>query len=175
VTESEIAVREAAPADAEEIAALGARTFYSTYASNNTPENIDAYISDSFNTETIVSELEDPRSVFLLVVRDNLNIGFAKVIKSETPDCVDGPDPIELERIYVDASHQGGGIGAKLMQAVMDYARGEGCGCVWLGVWEKNTAARGFYERQGFTLVGTKTFTVGEDEQNDVVMSRTLD
>lgn len=170
-----IAIRMAEPGDAAAIAELGARTFLSTYAEANTPENIHAYIADSFSTETILTELEDPQSVFLLVVRDGLNIGFAKVCKSETPDCVDEPNPIELERIYVDASHQGGGVGALLMQAVIDYARAEGCGSIWLGVWEKNTAALGFYERHGFTLVGTKYFTVGNDQQNDAVMCRTLD
>jgi ribosomal protein S18 acetylase RimI-like enzyme len=174
VSAPHITVRTAEPADAAAIAELGARTFLSTYAADNTPENIEAYITDSFSDETILTELKDPQSVFLLVVRDGLNIGFAKVCKSEPPDCVDEPNSIELERIYVDANYQGGGIGARLMQAVIDYARSEGCGSVWLGVWEKNTAARGFYERQGFALVGSKYFTVGNDRQNDVVMCRTL-
>ena len=175
MSDSELIIRTAGSADAANIAALGARTFRSTYAANNTPENIDAYIADSFNIETMRTELEDPQSAFLLVVRNGLNIGFAKARKSDAPGCVDGPEPIELERIYVDASNQGGGVGAKLMQAVIDYARGEGGGCVWLGGGERNSAARAFYERQGFSLVGSKYFTVGSDRQNDVVMSRILD
>jgi len=175
MTNPDISVRTADPTDAAAIAALGARTFRSTYAASNTPENIDAYIADSFNIETIRTEIEDPQSAFLLVVRNGLYIGFAKIRKGDAPACVVGPEPIELERIYVDMSHQGSGVGAKLMQAVIDYARAEGGGCVWLGVWERNTAARAFYERQGFSLVGSKYFTVGNDQQNDVVMSRILD
>lgn len=175
MSESCISVRAAGPADAPDIAELGAKTFLSTYAADNTPENIDAYIAESFSADTILSELEDPHSAFFLVVRNGTNVGFAKVHKSRAPECVGGAKPIELERIYVDANNQGYGIGSLLMQAVLDYARGEGCGAVWLGVWEQNTAARGFYERQGFSLVGSKYFTVGSDRQNDVVMNRILD
>ncbi len=44
-----------------------------------------------------------------------------------------------------------------------------------MGVWERNTAAIGFYERLGFKPVGTKYFTVGNDRQDDVVMQLILD
>jgi len=171
----DIAVRKARPADAADIAKLGAKTFRSTYAAHNTPENIDAYVSDYFSTKTITSELAEPQSAFFLVARGNTNIGFAKTCKSRVPDCVVGLNPIELERIYVDVDQQGGGVGARLMQAVVEFAKSEGCRTVWLGVWEKNMSARGFYERQGFTEVGSKDFVVGEDRQNDAVMSLILD
>ena len=175
MTESNIAVRTAGPEDAAEIAELGARTFYATYASDNTPQDIDTYIAKSFSTQTILGELQDPQSAFLLVARDGTNIGFAKLRTSHAPDCVSGPNPIELERIYVDAKSQGSGAGSVLMAAVLDYARNEGRGSVWLGVWEENKAACKFYERQGFSPVGSKYFTVGGDRQNDVVMIRLLD
>ena len=175
MTESDIAVRTAGPEDAADIAELGAKTFFATYASNNTPEDIDAYVAESFSPQTILDEIEDPESAFLLVVRGGINIGFAKLRNGQAPDCVSSPNPIELERIYVDANYQGGGVGSRLMEAVLDYARSKGRVSVWLGVWERNTAACDFYERQGFSPVGSKNFTVGGDRQNDVVMVRILD
>lgn len=172
---TKFAVRKAKPGDAAEIAALGASTFRATYEAYNTPENMAAYIADSFSREAILEELEDPRSAYLLARRGDTNIGFAKIRRSEAPDCVKGPDPIELERMYVQSDQQGSGVGALLMQAVFDYARGQGCGTVWLGVWERNSAARGFYENQGFEPVGRKTFTMGDDLQSDLVLSRQVD
>ncbi len=171
----EFSVRQAVATDAADLAELGAKTFLSTYAAENTPENIKSYVSESFSIETIRKELEDPRSAFLMVVGGDACIGYAKARKSAVPDCVSGPNPIELERIYVDDRLQGGGVGARLMQAVIEFARNEGCGTVWLGVWERNTAAIGFYERLGFKPVGTKYFTVGNDRQDDVVMQLILD
>jgi ribosomal protein S18 acetylase RimI-like enzyme len=172
---TDLRIRTAKPGDAAEIAEIGARTFRATYEAHNTPQNMAAYVAESFSPETILNELADPESAFLLAARGDANVGFAKVRRSEVPECVDGPNPIELERIYVDAGQQGGGIGASLLHAVIDYARNEGCGTVWLGVWERNTAARGFYENQGFRSVGHKTFAVGNEVQNDLVMSRRLD
>ncbi len=175
MTTSDISVRKAGPGDAADIANLGARTFLTAFGADNKPEGIDAYVAESFNRDTIEGEIKDSKSAFLLVVRDNTNIGYAKLRRGKVPDCVDGPKPIEIERIYVDASHQGIGVGATLMRAIVDHARSEGCATVWLGVWEKNAAARKFYERQGFTLVGTKFFMLGDDLQNDIVMRRILD
>jgi len=175
VTERSIIIRTAEPADASYLAELGARTFHTAFVADNKPADIDAYIAEAFNHDTILQELEDPQSHFLLAVTNGANIGYAKIRKGKPPDCVDGPKPIELERIYVAASRQSGGVGAALMQAVFDYAKDEGYGTVWLGAWEKNPNARRFYERQGFCPVGSKYFMVGNDKQNDVVMRRILD
>lgn len=172
---TDLVVRKAKPDDAREIAELSARTFLATYGADNTPENMAAYMAESFSLDTILKELEDPQSAFLLAARGNSNIGFAKIRRSEPPACVDGHDPVELERMYVDSGQQRNGIGRLLMRAVIDFARDEGCRTVWLGVWERNVAARGFYEKQGFVQVGRKTFRFGNDTQNDLVMSRRLD
>ena len=170
-----VVIRTAEPADAQYLAELGARTFHAAFAATNNPADIDAYVSEAFSDDTILQELNDPHSVFLLAVANDTNIGYAKICKGAPPDCVDGPKPIELKRIYVDASKQSGGIGTTLMQAVFDYARDEGYGTVWLGAWEKNPDACRFYERQGFSPVGTKYFMVGNNRQNDIVMRRLLD
>lgn len=174
MTEPDIVIRTAEPADAPYLAELGARMFLTAFAANNNPADIDAYVAKAFSKDTILQELEDPQSKFLLAVSNGNNIGYAKIRKGQPPDCVDGPRPIELERLYVDASKQSGGVGATLMQAVFEYASGEGYGTVWLGAWEKNPNARRFYERQGFAAVGSKYFIVGNDRQNDVIMRRIL-
>ena len=170
-----VVIRTAEPTDDPYLAELGARTFHTAFAADNNPADIDAYVAEAFSDDTILQEFKDPQSVFLLAVAGDTNVGYAKIRKGKAPDCVDGPKPIELERIYVDASKQSGGVGATLMQAVFDYAKDEGYGTVWLGAWEKNPDACRFYERQGFSRVGTKYFMLGSDRQNDVVMRRILD
>ena len=171
----EVVIRTAGPQDAAYLAELGSRTFETAFAAINNPVDIAAYIARAFSVETLLQELEDPMSVFLLAVADYTNIAYAKIRKGNPPECVDGPKPVELERIYVDASMQSGGVGATLMQAVFSRAKDEGYGTVWLGAWEKNPDALRFYERQGFSRVGTKYFMVGGDRQNDIVMRRILD
>jgi ribosomal protein S18 acetylase RimI-like enzyme len=175
MTNSSVVIRTAETADGPCIAELAARTFIKAFALHNDPADIDAYVSNAFSRDTILHEIEDANCLFFLAVEDGINIGYAKTRKGEPPECVGGPKPIELERIYVDASRQSTGVGALLMQEVFDYARHEGYETVWLGAWEKNPNARRFYERHGFVPVGSKYFMVGNDRQNDVVMRRILD
>jgi ribosomal protein S18 acetylase RimI-like enzyme len=87
---------------------------------------------------------------------------------------VKGPDPVELERIYVDKSAIGRGVGAALMEACLDAARRGGHRTLWLGVWERNPNAIGFYERLGFRQVGTHGFRFGSKLQTDLLMALPL-
>ena len=41
---------------------------------------------------------------------------------------------------------------------------------MWLGVWERNERAKGFYRKCGFLDVGSQPFILGEDHQTDLVM-----
>jgi ribosomal protein S18 acetylase RimI-like enzyme len=58
------------------------------------------------------------------------------------------------------------------MQACIEQARMRGVEVLWLGVWERNEHAIGFYKRWGFELVGTHLFQLGQDLQTDYVMAR---
>ncbi len=163
-------IRHATGQDATVLAELGARTFYEAFARDNKPEDIDSYIARAFNPEQMAFELADPRSTFLLAQMNGQAIGYAKLRAGDAPACVDGPRPIELERIYVDQNALGQGVGTALIRTCLDEARQAHYGAVWLGVWERNDRARAFYRKWGFRDVGVKTFTVGDDVQNDRVM-----
>ena len=45
---------------------------------------------------------------------------------------------------------------------------------MWLGVWEYNPRAQRFYEKNGFRIVGSHVFVLGEDPQTDLLMQREL-
>ena len=48
------------------------------------------------------------------------------------------------------------------MNACLETAESNGNRTIWLGVWERNELAIGFYEKWGFAKVGTKEFRLGE-------------
>lgn len=62
----EIEVRKATLADHQLLAELGARTFRDTFAADNTPENMAAYLAASFSPAKQAEELADPTSSFLI-------------------------------------------------------------------------------------------------------------
>jgi ribosomal protein S18 acetylase RimI-like enzyme len=88
------------------------------------------------------------------------------------PAAVGEAPAIEIARLYASRRWIGAGVGAALMQRCLDDAAARGCGTVWLGVWERNARAIAFYERWGFTRVGSQSFQLGSDLQTDHVMAR---
>ena len=105
---------------------------------------------------------------------DGEPIGFARLRRGEVPDCVTGPGPLELQRIYVLRAWLGLKAGPALLQRCLEEARALGARTLWLGVWERNERALAFYRRHGFVEVGDHTFMVGTDPQRDVIMVRAL-
>jgi ribosomal protein S18 acetylase RimI-like enzyme len=169
-------IRRATAADAERVAALAERTFRDTFAADNSPDDMDAYVRDSFSVDRVRAEVADDANTFLLAFADGGEqpTGYAKLRTGTTEPNVSGPYPVELERLYVDRSAIGHGVGAALMRAALDEARSAGYRTVWLGVWERNARAISFYEKWGFEIVGDHVFRLGSDAQRDLIMERSV-
>jgi ribosomal protein S18 acetylase RimI-like enzyme len=160
--------------DAEMLSELGKRTFYDTFAGDNTPENMDLYLKKSFSPEIQRDELSQPDVVFLIVEAEGRPIGYAQLILNSTAEAIQGARPLELRRIYTLREYLGQGVGKELMLATLREAKARGCDCVWLGVWEKNQVAIEFYRKWGFRVVSTHVFSLGDDPQTDFLMELRL-
>lgn len=138
---------------------------------------MDAYVRDAFSVKRLLAELADPDSAFFLAFAEGTHApgGYAKLLTGVPDPSVTGPDPIEIERIYVERNAIGRGLGAALMRRCLEEAVARGRRTVWLGVWEHNERAIAFYERWGFEVVGSHVFQLGSDAQNDLIMVKTLD
>jgi hypothetical protein len=60
------------------------------------------------------------------------------------------------------------------MTQAIKFARGRQLNSLWLGVWEHNERALGFYQSFGFQTFDHHIFTLGEDKQTDYLMRLTL-
>ncbi|HJS19239.1 MAG TPA: GNAT family N-acetyltransferase [Anaerolineales bacterium] len=160
--------------DAGLLSELGAKTFYDTFAKDNTPENIAAHLKKSFSAEIQLKELSQPDVIFLIAEAGGKPVGYAQLIMNSKDDVIKRKRPLEIRRIYALQEYLGQGVGKILMQAVLSEARLRNCDCVWLGVWEKNQRAIDFYKRWGFREVGTHIFSVGDDPQNDFILELEL-
>lgn len=97
-------------------------------------------------------------------------IGFLKVNRGGAQTEPDLDDGLEVEQIYVLASHHGRRLGGRLMEHAITTARQEGFPFIWLGVWENNRKALAVYEHLGFFVLGDHTFLFGDEEQRDLLM-----
>jgi ribosomal protein S18 acetylase RimI-like enzyme len=67
-------------------------------------------------------------------------------------------DQLLMDGIGVSPAMRGSGIGTKLLDALIGYARKQGCRSVRLDVIDTNPAARRLYVRVGFVPVKTRHF-----------------
>ena len=169
---STIGLRRATPADAARLAAFAATAFSDTFAAQNRPEDLAAYLAEAFGEPLQRAELTDPHSTVFLAERDGDVVGYVMLRDGPAPACVNDTSAIEIARLYAGQRWIGAGIGALLMQRCLVEAASRGRRTIWLGVWERNARAIGFYQRWHFTIVGSRPFQLGSDRQNDRIMSR---
>ena len=165
-------VRDVSPADLPPLRDLAERAFRSAFAAQNDPADLDAYVRDAFDPARLGGEVADPATQYMVAESDGTLVGYATLRDSEVEDCVTGPRPLEIQRIYAAPEAIGQGVGTALMRACLDRARRQGFETVWLGVWEENARAIAFYERWGFRVVGSHVFRLGSDDQTDLILER---
>ncbi len=169
-------IRRATAIDAGLLAELGARTFSETFAADNRPADMAAYLAASFSPARQAEELIDPRTTYLLAeIAGAAAAGYAMLHAGAAPPaCITGPLPIELVRLYVLREWLGRGVGAALMRACLDEARRNQHQTLWLGVWEHNQRAQAFYRQWDIREVGTHIFQLGSDAQTDLLLERAV-
>ena len=165
-----IFIRIAEPKDIGALSDLAAKTFRQTYAVFNTPENLEGHIDEHFNHTALSLQLANSSIRFYLVFFNDLLAGYLKINTGDAQTEDMPPNDVEIERIYLLEEHQRKGIGGAMIQFAIQEATVWGKERLWLGVWEKNEAAIDFYKKMGFTVFGTHSFMMGDDEQNDYMM-----
>jgi GNAT superfamily N-acetyltransferase len=167
-----LTIRPATLLDVTQLVELATSTFRDTYRLLDDPDDIEAYVTETFTPESFAAIVQDPSSVLLVALDgEGQYVGYAHIAHTTPPPCVTGPAPVELARLYLSQNIIGKGYGAALMQAVHAVARRAGCLTVWLGVYVRNERARNFYARWGFVDVGTKDFLFGGQMYADPIMA----
>ncbi len=159
----------------EELITIGKQTFYETFSSDNSEENMAEYLATAFSKERIKSELADPNTEFYFAELDNSIVGYLKINLGKSQTELKESHALEIERIYVLQEFQGRKVGQLLFNKAIDIAKGNPeIAYVWLGVWERNPKAIRFYEKNGFVPFDKHVFKLGDDEQTDIMMKMEL-
>jgi GNAT superfamily N-acetyltransferase len=102
--------------------------------------------------EQIELWLAGPGSTVLAAEMDREIVGLA-VLLTRPPSTFAGAVPlkvIELDNLVVHSGRRSQGIGRRLIEATVDWARGQGASHVGVAVHAFNRDARRFYEQAGF-------------------------
>ncbi|MGG3468453.1 GNAT family N-acetyltransferase [Neobacillus pocheonensis] len=149
-------------------------TFNETFKDQNSPENMNAYLERAFNLKQLEKELVNVSSHFFFVYVNNEVAGYLKVNTNEAQSEEMGDESLEIERIYIKNNFQKHGLGKYLLNKAVEIALELNKKKIWLGVWEKNENAIAFYKKMGFVQTGAHTFYMGDEEQIDFIMTKTI-
>lgn len=174
-----VAVRAAAAAEAGAVAALAAVTFPLACPPSSTPADHAAFIAEHLTAQRFAGYLADPARDLLVADDEGVLVGYTMLVAGEPYDAgvaalVPLRPTVELSKCYVLPGRHGGGVAGVLMAASLDAARSRGAAGVWLGVNGENARAQAFYARSGFTVVGERRFTVGDQVHRDLVLHQAL-
>ncbi|WP_416722712.1 GNAT family N-acetyltransferase [Bacillus stercoris] len=153
---------------------LSIETFNDTFKDQNSPENMKAYLKRAFNTKQLEKELSNMSSEFFFVYFDHEVAGYVKVNIDDAQSEEMGAESLEIERIYIKNNFQKHGLGKHLLNKAIEIALERNKKNIWLGVWEKNENAIAFYKKMGFVQTGAHSFYMGDEEQTDLIMTKTL-
>ncbi|MFS0782004.1 GNAT family N-acetyltransferase [Bacillus sp. 1P06AnD] len=153
---------------------LSIQTFTDTFKSQNSTEHLHAYLERAFNAEKLQKELSNSSSEFYFIYYNEKLAGYLKVNMNEAQSERIADESLEIERIYVRSVFQRKGLGEFLLNKAVDIAMRKKKKMIWLGVWEKNEKAITFYEKRGFVHSENHSFYMGEEEQLDWIMAKTL-
>ncbi len=169
-----ITIRFATMEDAGKIADFSRQTFSETFTAFNSPENMEKFMREQFSRDLLIKEVGAPGNIFFMAFEGEEMVGYARLRENNNPPRLTGMKTLEIARIYAARHFIGKGIGEMLMQKCIDIAREKNITTIWLGVWEHNQRAIGFYNRWGFEKFGTHVFLLGDDPQTDWLMRKEI-
>ncbi len=173
---SPVQIRRAAADDAARLALVGQATFVETFAGVLDGDDIVAHCERQHSVAAYERWLADGEIQLWLaeVAPGRAPVGFVMTAPCALPIAGIGADDLEVKRISLLQRFHGSGVGARLMQTAVDYARAQGKRRLLLGVYSGNERALAFYQRQGFERVGERPFTVGAHQYRDFVLARAV-
>ncbi|MDE3125989.1 MAG: GNAT family N-acetyltransferase [Bacteroidota bacterium] len=167
---SEITIRKVSAHELPQLVELSRYTFDHTYQAYNDPADMQFYLDTYLNAISLTKEWQNIDNDFFIAWNNHQPVGYCKLARNTQPDGLAIQLGLEIGRLYVIQTFKKTGIGQQFIQLAKNVARQYGLKYLWLIVWQQNTAAIQFYQKQGFVIVGTQQFKLGKDIQSDWIM-----
>ena len=158
----------------EALQKLSIDTFRETFGFDNTEEELQQFFDENYTLAQLEKDVTDKESDVRFVKVDGREVGFMKVNWGAAQTEHELENAFEIQRIYILSECQGFGLGKKLFELALDMAEAGEFDWAWLGVWEGNIKAQGFYHKYGFEKFSEHLFKVGDKVDTDWLMRKAL-
>ncbi len=165
----EVTIRRINIRDTKTLAALSKKTFFDTFTGTCNPKDMDDFLEQHYNEAQVKKELSNDGDFYFFAEVNGAPAGYIRFMEDYSNfEVMKKWKAMELKRIYVLQEFQGKGIANKLLDFINEFCITQQYEVIWLGVWENNTRARRFYEKNGFVNSGhTHDFPIGTTPQTD--------
>jgi diamine N-acetyltransferase len=169
----EFVTRPCRAGDARALSAVAQATILETYAGITNGEDLITYV----NAELTVADFERMlasdhiRAWIAETSAGKCAVGYAVAISDVDAKSFSS---FELKRLYIFYRFHGSGLGRRLMEDVLSFARQKNSETIWLQVHEANNNAIEFYKRFGFEQRGADVFRAGENSYRVLTFGLTL-
>jgi ribosomal protein S18 acetylase RimI-like enzyme len=161
-------VRPAEKTDLPVIRELAEKIWPPTYAHILDAGQMAYMMTQMYSPDSLLRQITEYHHRFLILEYGSIPSGFASY--AIYPEEAKG----KLQKIYVDPSLQGKGLGKLLLDEVVLQVKGADCRLLQLNVNRRNRA-RTFYESQGFFVVKEEDIDIGNGYfMNDFVMEKKM-
>lgn len=163
-----VVIQPATVADIPVIIELAEATWEPTYRFIISQEQIEYMYRVIYTPASLARQMEQDGHRFLVVQYDGYPAGYASFSERDAE-----PGVFKLHKLYVLPSHQGLGLGQRLVEAVEGGARMAGGQWLELNVNRHNPALN-FYHRLGFQQYREEDIPIGPYWMNDYVLRKRL-
>jgi diamine N-acetyltransferase len=169
-----IIYRDACREDGPALAAMASQSFCDTFAHLYQPDDLGAFLADTFGPMGLPAQIDDPNYRIRVAVDEARIAGFAKLGPCGLPTPPVPAGAAELKQLYLDTAYHGAGIAQELMRWAIETVRAEGADHLVLSVFAENIRAQRFYARYGMAEIGAHPFKVGNQWDDDRIWSMAL-
>ncbi len=161
-----VTIRPSTAEDSAAIEQLARDAWIATYQGLIPPASRDEHLRRAYNADWLRKLHARPEVRGFLALEGQRPVGFA-MMSLGTP--ADDPPGAVLRSLYLLPETQSKGYGQHLLAAVVGAAREAGIPILWVAVHEGLTAARRWYEKQGFVYDGPADTTIGQERVRQAV------
>lgn len=148
-------------------------TILETYAGITSGADLVKYVASTLSPDNFSQMFADNRfrAWIAETAVGSCAVGYAVAVADEDAKSFSS---FELKRLYIFYRFHGNGLGKRLMENVLSFAKRMKSETIWLQVHEGNQHAIDFYRRFGFVKTGTDLFRAGEGSYQVLTLRLTL-
>ena len=141
-------------------------TFIESHGHSAKSEDINFYISQKYQESIFEEELLNNENIYHLIYHNNVVAGFSNIILNSPYPGSKNQHIAKLERLYLLRNFYGLNLGLQLFEFNIIIARQNNQTGIWLYVWKENRRAINFYQKVGFTIIGSHEFKISDAHSN---------